>query len=190
MAVSAKQLSKTGAQGKDIDAIWREQIQIIDDRLTRAPRTWGRNVVTYDLPTSFPGILGLEKDNAQRIIYTSIIKSLDRRGFETRILLESNRTTLYIAWVTDLSAEEVEAMNALIVAKRISRGEELDRFVRQGAAPAPQTAAAVQAGRAKGPPAMKVAERGRTMLPRGGMTEPDPPSTAAASTAELDILRG
>ena len=36
MSVTAKQLSKSGARGKDLDAIVREQLQIVDDKLLRA----------------------------------------------------------------------------------------------------------------------------------------------------------
>lgn len=190
MSVTAKQLAHTGAQGKEIDAIVHDQIKVIDDRLLHAPRTWGRNILSYEMPTSFPSILGLEKVNAQRIVYTSVIKSLDKRGFEVRVLLEQDRTTLFIAWVTDLSAEEVEAMNSLIVSKKIRR-DQLDGFLRQGGAPAPQTAGAVRAGLAKPPPAMKVADRGREMLPRSGLTPAETAARAAQviSTAELDILK-
>jgi hypothetical protein len=166
MSVSAKQLSKSGARGKDLDAVVREHLQIIDDKLLKADRTWGRNVVTHDLPTVL-ALPGLDKKDAQRIVYSTILRSLDRRGFETRILLEPDFTTVYIAWMTDLDIEEVEAMNALIRAKRIQR-DALETFVQRGAAPAPRTATAVRQGRAEPAPPMTVADDG-IMKPRGGM---------------------
>lgn len=118
MSVTAKQLSKSGAKGKDLDAIVREQLLIIDDRLQRADRTWGRNVIAHDLPTSFT-FPGLEKKDAQRIIYAAIARSLLDRGFGVRMLLEADRTVLFLEWVTDLNSEEVEAMNRLIRQVRI-----------------------------------------------------------------------
>jgi hypothetical protein len=166
MSVSAKQLSKSGARGKDLDAVVREHLQIIDDKLLKADRTWGRNVVTHDLPTVL-ALPGLDKKDAQRIVYSTILRSLDRRGFETRILLEPDFTTVYIAWMTDLDIEEVEAMNALIRAKRIQR-DALETFVQRGAAPAPRAATAVRQGRAEPAPPMTVADDG-IMKPRGGM---------------------
>jgi hypothetical protein len=126
MAVNARQLSKSGARGKDLDAVVREQLHIIDDKLLKANRAWGRNVVTHDLPVSLP-IPGLDKKDAQRILYSSVLRSLEKRGFETRILLEPERTTLFIAWTTDLGAGEVEAMNELISGRRLRR-EELEEF--------------------------------------------------------------
>ena len=122
MSVTAKQLSKSGARGKDLDAIVREQLQIIDDKLLRADRTWGRNVVAHELPT-LVALPGLDKQNAQRIVYSAVIRSIDKRGFETRLLLEDEKTTLYIAWVTDLEAGEVAAMNDLIRERRIQKAE-------------------------------------------------------------------
>lgn len=166
MSVSAKQLSKSGARGKDLDAVVREHLQIIDDKLLKADRTWGRNVVTHDLPIVL-ALPGLDKKDAQRIVYSTILRSLDRRGFETRILLEPDFTRVYIAWMTDLDIEEVEAMNALIRAKRIQQ-DALETFVQRGAAPAPRAAMAVRQGRAEPAPSMTVADDG-IMKPRGGM---------------------
>ena len=166
MSVSAKQLSKSGARGKDLDAVVREHLQIIDDKLLKADRTWGRNVVTHDLPIVLT-LPGLDKKDAQRIVYSTILRSLDRRGFETRILLEPDFTTVYLAWMTDLDIEEVEAMNALIRAKRVQRGA-LDAFIQRGAAPAPRAATAVRQGRAEPAPPMTVADD-NVMRPRGGM---------------------
>ena len=166
MSVTAKKLSKSGARGKDLDAVVREHIQIIDDKLLKADRTWGRNVVTHNLPTMLT-LPGLDKKDAQRIVYSTILRSLDRRGFETRILLEPDYTTVYIAWMTDLDVEEVEAMNALIRVKRVQR-EAIDSFVQRGAAPAPRSATAARQGRAEPSAPMTVADT-NVMQPRGGM---------------------
>jgi len=118
MSVTAKQLSKSGARGKELDIVVREHLQILDDKLLKVERRWGRNVVTYDLPIILP-LPGLSRDDAQRIVYSSIMRNLDKRGFETRILLDTGRTTIYIAWNADLDEAEVEAMNYLIRTKRI-----------------------------------------------------------------------
>lgn len=126
MALRAEQLSKAGTRGKELDVIVREQLQIIDDRLTKADRTWGRNVVPYELPESF-NFPGLEKKQAQRIIYTSIIKSLEERGFEVALVLESNRNMIYIAWESDITEEQVDAMNRTIRRVRID-ADKIDSF--------------------------------------------------------------
>lgn len=120
MAITASQLSKSGARGKEMDNLVREQLQIIDDKLTHASRVWGRNVLIYELPTQYP-FQGLSKQDAQRIAYCAILRSLEKRGFEVRLQLERRpeRSILYVAWNTDLDLEEVKAMNELIVKLRI-----------------------------------------------------------------------
>jgi len=189
MSVTAKQLSKTGARGKDLDSVVRENLQIIDDKLLRADRTWGRNVVMHDLPITLT-LPGLGKKDAQRIIYTAILRSLDKRGFDVKILL-TKRTTLYIAWMTDLDVEEVEAMNALIRAKRINENE-VEEFVTVGTIAAPRAITAARQGRAAPAPEMKVAEEDRVMQPRGGVGLAPGTETRAApsnrSTAEMELL--
>lgn len=122
MAVRAQQLSRSGARGKDLDIVVREQLQIIDDKLLRADRKWGRNVVAHNLPLA-PALPGLSRADAQRVIYSAILRSLEKRGFEVKIVLEPARTTVYVAWVADLEAQELTAMNSLIDSKRIRPGE-------------------------------------------------------------------
>lgn len=114
-------------------------------------------------------IPGLEKKDAQRIVYSTIIRDLEKRGFEVRILLENTKTVLYIAWVTDLDAQEAGAMTSFIAAKRIS-SEEIKVFVETGFAKAPNSATAVRTGLAPSPPRLLVTEKGRVMKPRGGLT--------------------
>ena len=127
MSITAKQLKQSGARGKDLDGIVREQLQILDDKLLRADRTWGRNVLLHDLPTQL-SLPGLDKKDAQRIVYSTILRSLDKRGFDVRIILETEKTTLCIGWMTDLNTEEIESMNVLIKEKRIYRAD-IDKFM-------------------------------------------------------------
>jgi hypothetical protein len=150
MALTAKELSKSGARSSEIDAIIREQLRIIDEKLQRADRAWGRNVVPVGLPLTF-GLVGLGKKESQRIVYAEIIKSLKDRGFEVNILIEKMQTVLYVAWVTDLNQEEIDAMNKIIAGVRI-QASDIDRVMgvekRGAAADPPKTSEPGQ----KGPP--------------------------------------
>lgn len=134
MSVTAQQLSKSGAKGKEIDAVVREQLLIIDDKLQRAERTWGRNILAHDLATAF-NFPGLDKKDAQRIIYVAIIRSLEERGFTIRLLLEAERTVLFIEWVTDLNEGEVDAMNRLIQKVKID-AKDVGDFLHRNRGPA------------------------------------------------------
>jgi hypothetical protein len=191
MSVTAAQLAKSGARGKDLDNVVHEQLQIIDNVLLRTPRSWGRNVVPHDLPTVF-NIPGLNKKDAQRIVYSSILKSLDRRGYETKILLEPDKTRIFIAWMTDLDVDEVEAMNALISSKRIW-SDAVTKFCELGATPAPRAVTTVRQGRAAPPAPMRVAAKDVEMHPREGLVIGRSPETrakpAAMSPAEVALLR-
>jgi hypothetical protein len=145
MALTAKELSKSGARSSEIDSIIREQLRIIDEKLQRADRAWGRNVVPVGLPLTF-GLVGLGKKESQRIVYAEIIKSLKDRGFEVNILIEKMQTVLYVAWVTDLNQEEIDAMNKIIAGVRI-QASDIDRVMgleKKGGADPPKTNEPVQ----------------------------------------------
>lgn len=138
MSLTAKELSKSGARSSEIDGIIREQLRMIDEKLQRADRVWGRNVVPVSLSLTF-GLVGLGKKESQRIVYAEIIKSLKDRGFEVNILIEKTQTVLYVAWVTDLNQEEVDAMNKIIAGARIQPSD-IDRIMgheKKGTAGAP-----------------------------------------------------
>lgn len=127
MSVTAAKLSRTGAKGKVLDSVIREQLRIIDDKLMRADRKWGRNVISVDLPShlQFPG---LDKLDSQRIVYCAIIRSLTKRGFGVRLLLETNRTSVFISWNADMNTADLAVMNKIIRSARITR-EELPAFL-------------------------------------------------------------
>lgn len=183
MAITAKQLSKSGARGKDIDSLIREQLSIIDDKLLRSDRVWGRNVVIHDLPTAI-ALPGLKKVDAQRIIYNAVIRSLDKRGFETAICITDEYSRLYIAWMTDLDTNEVVAMNALLKSKRVY-GAGVDNFIQNGLVDAPHVASS---SRAEPTQKLHFANKG-IMHPRGGVEITRPtPKPGVVSNPEAEIL--
>lgn len=172
MAVTAKKLSRSGVRSREIDTVVRDQLAIIDTALTRAPRSWGRNTVTVDLPIDLK-FAGLSTQDSQRIVYGSILRSLDRRGFEHRILLEDTRTCLIIAWNVDITEEEIEALNAIIRARRIASAE-VPKFIRRSGMTKESTSVP-----------MRVTDKGRVMMPRGGVTAPPRPGEKSRSEREL-----
>lgn len=117
MSITVSQLNKNAMKFKDLDSIIKEQLLLIDNKLLKKDKSWGTNVITHELPILFPG---LDKKNAQRVVYSNIIMSLDRRGFTVKILLEDTRTVLYIEWETNFSDSDINKMNSLINQKRIS----------------------------------------------------------------------
>ncbi len=115
MSVKASDLSKSGAKGKALDDFVREQLIILDERLQKSDRTWGTNVVEYDLPTVL-NLPGLAQIDSQKILYVTIIKGLKDRGFTVRLSLTKARSTLFVEWVTDIEEAEVVVIFPLHVA--------------------------------------------------------------------------
>jgi hypothetical protein len=122
MSITADKLSATGSRGRELDAVVRDVLVRIDDALVRADRVWGRNVVTHELESNY-NIPGLGKKAAQRVIYSTVVRSLRERGFTVRLVLEPDRSRLLIEWVTDLSDKEIDAMNRLIREVRLEASE-------------------------------------------------------------------
>jgi hypothetical protein len=173
MSVSAKKLSKTGASVKAIDAVAREQTQIIDDKLMRHERTWGRNVVRHDLPMSI-NMPGLTKKDAQLMLYSHLIRAYERQGFEVAIVIQKDSASIYLAWATELSAEETAAMNALVMSRRM-QPDEITHYYRESRIAAPEIRSPDSA--APAPPRMREGA-GREMRARGGVAVPEPAAPA------------
>ena len=120
--VTAEQMSKSGAKSKDIERVVKEQLAMIDDKLQQTERSWGQNWKTYELPQTFQ-IMGLEKKDAQRIIYSMIVTEMERRGFQVKLILEPDITLIVLGWITELNVAEVDAVNETLKRSRITRAE-------------------------------------------------------------------
>jgi len=125
--LTASKLSRLSVKIKELDIIIKEHLFIIDDKMLKSDKSWGRNVIVHELPTTFI-IPGVERKDAQRLIYSAVLKNLEKRGFEAKILLENNKTLLYIAWVGEYSKEEFDDMNKIIIKNRIMP-DQIDNFV-------------------------------------------------------------
>ncbi|MDE2097737.1 MAG: hypothetical protein KGL39_10850 [Patescibacteria group bacterium] len=128
MSLTAQQMSKKAARGRDVDAVVQEQLLMIDDKLSHHPVSWGRNVVPYELPTT-PPLTNLQKRDAQRVVYSQVIHSLEKRGFEVALELSKEKTMIYIAWVTVFNADELNEMNKTLQRCRIS-SEDVQGFLK------------------------------------------------------------
>jgi hypothetical protein len=123
MSVTVKQITDMCIKNKDLDTLIKEQLQIIDDKLIHSDRSWGNNCITHSLPTTIIGITGLDKTDAQRIIYSTIICSLKKRGFTVKIVLDDSSTILYVSWKSELNDSSLETMNTIIRDNRINKQE-------------------------------------------------------------------
>jgi hypothetical protein len=154
MSVTASSLSKSGARGKDLSGVIRNQLDIIYDKCKRHERTWGKNVVSHDLPCNFV-MPGLAKKDAQRIVYSAIIRDLKEKEFEVALVLSDlpEKATIYVSWVTDLKVDEIEAMNKIIRAHLMPKGgQKLQNFLAPAGAGAGRAEPKPEAPRGRGRP--------------------------------------
>lgn len=131
MSLRADQLKKLGGSRAALDAIVREQLAMIDSRIQNSDRVFGRNVVHIDLGTSF-SIPGLSKMDEQRFVYSSIISSLIKRGFEVRIVLEEDNTTLLVIYTIEFGQADVDQMNKVIRGCSLRR-DQVEEYCKKGA---------------------------------------------------------
>lgn len=114
MSVTVKQINELSLRNKDLDTMIKEQLQIIDDKLLHSDKYIGNNSIIHHLPTTMPSIVGIERMDSQRIIYSSIICSLEKRGFIVKLLLNNNYALLHISWKSEIDKVSLDTMNTII----------------------------------------------------------------------------
>lgn len=144
MAITARRLSQSGARGRDLDVMVREQLGVIDGKLLRHPTIWGVNIVSHELPTALPAAGGLDRRSAQLVVYSAIIQSLERRGFEAALDIVTStptspgKVTLHVRWVTSLASAELRATEELLRGHRLTPATRAGFFAGVGARPLPR----------------------------------------------------
>lgn len=115
MSVTVEDLQKSlGGDAHCIKRYVREELQTIDHQLVEHNRcSSGDNIVTISLPTDFP-FGGVNKKDAQRIVYFQIVRSLQQRGFVVQLLLEEQSTKISIEWSTGLTKKVSDSMNLVL----------------------------------------------------------------------------
>ena len=126
--ITASQLTRSTLKSKEVENMIKEQLFIIDEKLLKSKKSWGRNIVTHELPTIFTHISTGDRIDIQRFMYSTILKNLEKRGFDTKISLNLDTTVLYIAWVCEYSKEEMENMD-IIIKKNIIASDNINEFI-------------------------------------------------------------
>jgi len=150
MSIAVQDLQTSIVNTSALEAQVREHLNMIDNRLREAERTFGRNVLVVKLPATF-GIPGLDKMEQQRFVYSEIIDSLRKRGFEVRIWLGRDAAALYVAYVVTFKPEQVDAMSAIIREAVIDAGDVPGFMTPGGRAPAVEPPTKNHDGRADNP---------------------------------------
>lgn len=123
--ISAKKVSRLGYKPSLIKAVVRAQIDILNAKIQRSEKKWGKNMIIHVLPEVFD-IPGLSKENAQKLIYSQIIITCKDAGYRVRLSLNAvpkfadteekkkPRNILAVIWESDLSDEELKTMDQII----------------------------------------------------------------------------
>lgn len=113
--VTAEKMSKRGFKPVVVNSIVRNQIMLIDAKLRKAEKSWGKNVLIHVLPSDFD-IPGLTKEKSQKLIYSQIITKCEDAGYKVRITFneKKNKTVLALVWESEISEEVLTTMDSII----------------------------------------------------------------------------
>lgn len=113
MSLTADSLQSSAGGTARMEAVARELLAMVDTKIREADRKFGLNIVTVDIASEF-NIPGLSKQDQQRFVYSSLIKSLKDRGFAARANLTESGTTLFVRFVIEFNQAEIDAMNKIV----------------------------------------------------------------------------
>ena len=129
MSVEASKVARSGARGKELDGLIRQHFDLIDDKLLRAERTWGRNVVMYELPMALQ-LPGLDRAGMELILFSRLIERYVELKYEVGISLRSDTPSCqYLAWMTDLDKAEVDKMTEMVRSHVLKDEAEVEKFI-------------------------------------------------------------
>ena len=112
MSLKAEALKKNEAQKKAISREITQILRSMDDELKIAHES-GKYKAQIKVPINF-GIPFMTNTNAQRLIYSEILKSLIRRGFHPSIEIGKSFTVFWISWLSDEEKSEIKMQNELL----------------------------------------------------------------------------
>lgn len=131
MSLTVEKLNKEGARDSQLHAFIKQQLETIDAELRKHVQVWGSNVIKYVLP-SCAGVFGnMALKDAQCLVYSEILRSLQERGFAVGIIPEQRNAgnTLLVRWVTSISQQELTKMDSRIQTATLRNQSELERFL-------------------------------------------------------------
>ncbi len=118
MAVTAEQVRHSIGMNGIMQGLVKDHLLRIDAIIEAHDRVLGINCVPYDLPVVLE-IPGMSTEDWQLILFSSLMKSLLDRGFTVKIRLAKESNVLYIAWVAEITEEELRAMRSIIRVNRV-----------------------------------------------------------------------
>lgn len=114
MSLTPKKLSRGVAGRAEAEHLVQDLLRVIDARLAAAPSVLGDNELRFELPGTID-IGGLERADAQLVVYSGVVDSLRRRNFGVSMSLGVESTFITIRWSSAFSDNELAEMRRLIV---------------------------------------------------------------------------
>jgi hypothetical protein len=119
MSLNVKKLNRRAVNQRQIDAIVREQLGLIYAAVGRVPTRWGTNSVSFDLPQNL-AFSGLEKKDAQCVVYYGIVRQLTKDGYDVKIRSSERKTILVLEWTTGIPQDELDEMTQYLAKFTVS----------------------------------------------------------------------
>lgn len=108
MLTSVQQLSGTVLRNTVVTEHINEILALVNKLILRE-NTIGTNKIVYDLPIVFRNI-NFAPDVAQAIIYFSVMKELERKGYTVKISRTKEKPVLLIQWNSGVNDAEIISM--------------------------------------------------------------------------------
>ncbi len=124
MSVTVDQLSRKCGEA-EIHKIIRDQLDMIDALLNNTNKIIGRNSISIALPVCFPEVCSGNKDIVQTMVYSAILSSLERRGFEVHIDRRvtkggNEQMRIFVEWVNRIDMDKIEEMKKYISSRTLA----------------------------------------------------------------------
>ena len=127
MTVTVNLLNRSVVKNRDLDVVVKDHLRSIDAALLRCTTKWGKNLIKYDISNSF-NFVGLERVQAEKIIYTKIIRNLEKRNFTVKIILGHMKSSLYISWETGIEQLDMNELDKYLIKHTIKSEDELKKI--------------------------------------------------------------
>ncbi len=112
-------LQKKIQQGSLLQDYIEGQVTGFDHIINSHATRYGRNMIQLSLPTA-PDIAGLERSDAQRVLYAHLIGIYCRRGFDARLKMDEVRATLLLFFDVVIEASVDASMSRLLQARDVN----------------------------------------------------------------------
>jgi aspartyl/asparaginyl-tRNA synthetase len=119
MDISAADLRRKSINSSQIRRTVEDLLKTIRSNILDSDKN-GMTYVYVDIPTNF-NISGLSNKDAQTIIYSDLIKKIEKQGFVVGLTITDSVVTYCIDWGTQTDTKELKNMRDDIASRLINK---------------------------------------------------------------------